>query len=273
MTKITVHSSKEKMVVVESRFFTEWSPRLEEAARGASLVYLQLNVREGDFSLSDLGKMVGVSSRTTVLKILGALEEEGLISKIVEPGSESSYTITPLPGSVRGEDSNEVNEVTREPVDVLVRKKKALKPQREEIFSDSPVSEMLRKTYEDQVEDLEMKTSGHANDMVRYFFAVYYLKNTEKYKEKVTGRERKNLKDLIEEFGWVRARRAVRYAIENWDNLDYVDGYPSIAAVYGFRTTIVPESTLGKVKKGGRLQHDPSDVKRKSLKEESWFEG
>lgn len=262
MSHIRVYNRKERLVPVEESFLLRWSPYLEAQKRGATLLYLQLQVREGEFALKDLGELIGVKSATTVIDILGALIEEKLVRKITVAGKRSEYEILPLPSFKSDSEDADIQPIrrsTQEQVspyqdDEVVENSESKDGMDDVFVQGGSVYELFKAQYDAVIADTQKILSGNTNQLIRFFCAKYYLKFREKYKEKTTGRERRNFKDLIDEYGWRRALETVAYAIDNWDNLSYVNGFPSIAAVYGFRSTLAPEAAVGKRSK--RLQHN-----------------
>ena len=84
---------------------------------------------------------------------------------------------------------------------------------------------------------------------------TYNTKDTKKvadewvklYKEKVSLNykvsiaEKSNLKKLIIEFGLTDTLKVINYYINNYESVSYIDGYPSINAMMGFRRRLFPE--------------------------------
>ena len=61
----------------------------------------------------------------------------------------------------------------------------------------------------------------------------------------VTPRERKHIKTLVESYGSERTSELIHYYLENWSTIKYITGWPTIAALFGFRHQLVMDMTRG----------------------------
>lgn len=75
--------------------------------------------------------------------------------------------------------------------------------------------------------------------------------------------EKSILKKLIVEFGLTNVNKVIEYYVNNYENISYIKGHPSINAMMGFRRTLFPEVLLAgkedfsfKIQQGGKDNGD-----------------
>ncbi len=94
---------------------------------------------------------------------------------------------------------------------------------------------------------------------------------------KVSNIEKVNLKRLLIEFGLTDLLKVINYYINNYENISYIKGYPSINAMMGFRRTLFPEvlhkseinfdfNTTKEEESNGRKESDQTSSKTSSKK-------
>lgn len=86
----------------------------------------------------------------------------------------------------------------------------------------------------------------HTND-VCFYFRDKYEKHLETKFGKITNKDRGQIKKLLDEYGVNHVLDAIDHLMKNYR--EYIDGYPSIQVLYGFRKTIFPAVVQGKSKK------------------------
>lgn len=254
---MVVRSEKPQFVMAEFELLKYWSPVLEGKQKGSTLVYLQLqvgvnrqesniNIGKSWLTIKDVAERCSMSY-PTVLKCIDILEEYQFVTREsrAEEGRSNLYTILDLPRA-----HIKVPKIEPETQEEDIKE--------EIIFSNG--TDIIASKYNEQaqydIEIIEAKEEGNCNDLLKYFRAVYYTVYGIKTKSVDTMRDRKNFKNMIDEYGWDRSRIAIKYAITNWNDMGVtLDGYPSVTAVYGYRETIVPESINGKNKFSARGQH------------------
>lgn len=82
----------------------------------------------------------------------------------------------------------------------------------------------------------------NANDLAFYFREKYEKITGVRY-SRITNKERGHLKELLDTFGAEVVVKGIDYLMENYHTL--INGYPSIAVLYGFRTSIIPSAVKG----------------------------
>ena len=82
----------------------------------------------------------------------------------------------------------------------------------------------------------------NANDLAFYFREKYEKITGVRY-GRITNKERGHLKELLDTFGAEVVVKGIDYLMENYHTL--ISGYPSIAVLYGFRTSIIPLAVKG----------------------------
>ena len=82
----------------------------------------------------------------------------------------------------------------------------------------------------------------NANDLAFYFREKYENITGVRY-SRITNKERGHLKELLDTFGAEVVAKGIDYLMENYHTL--ISGYPSIAVLYGFRTSIIPSAVKG----------------------------
>lgn len=82
----------------------------------------------------------------------------------------------------------------------------------------------------------------NANDLAFYFREKYEKITGVRY-GRITNKERGHLKELLDTFGAEVVAKGIDYLMENYHTL--ISGYPSIAVLYGFRTSIIPLAVKG----------------------------
>jgi hypothetical protein len=259
---IFVKSLKSQFVPAEYELLLNWSKVLENEQKGSVLVYLQLqvgvnreegNVNEGKswLSIKTISERCAMG-RATVWRCLKILEKYKFILKEDrrDEGKSNLYTIFDLPifkNAIEEEEKKEVKNI--KDIEVLYDDKN--------IFSNGTeiLSAQRVKDAAEVISKYDYKSKMVAKDIFSYFKNVYYLQYQLKYRDKLNGKDLKLLKMLNDEYGIDILRNAIKFSIENWGSFDFVNGYPSIAAFFGFRDTLIPLSQKGFLQtKGGQYK-------------------
>jgi hypothetical protein len=137
----------------------------------------------------------------------------------------------------------------REPLETKVTKEK-VKKRKENDFGFPKVEKEVYST-----EDVKSRGSTmfarykdkeiaeyNANDLAFYFREKYEKITGVRY-SRITNKERGHLKELLDTFGAEVVAKGIDYLMENYHTL--ISGYPSIAVLYGFRTSIIPSAVKG----------------------------
>lgn len=242
--KVYVSTIKEQFVPAEYSLLVDWAPVLEKAVKGATLIYLQLQTAVDRWKKSDKFGKSNISMRSlcercnitrpTLGKILDVLEANKFVIKDSgkTKGEVNSYTILELP--VFKEIVVEIPKINYVEADV---------------FSDG-----LKGKSEDKIKSLGEKDLArwNCNDLLAFFKEYYYIVFNEKYSNRFTVKERVDFKRLIEEYGPEKAKKTVEYAVRQWQELSYLNGYPSPCVIYGFRKSLVPEANRGVISNRGQ---------------------
>lgn len=83
----------------------------------------------------------------------------------------------------------------------------------------------------------------NANDLCRYFSSRFEQVAGVKY-SRITGKERKLAKDLLDTYGGDACIKSIEHLLAN--HAKYIDGHPSISVLYGFRNSLFPDSAKGR---------------------------
>ena len=82
----------------------------------------------------------------------------------------------------------------------------------------------------------------NANDLA-YYFSDSYERITGVRYGKITNKERRHMKELLDTNGAEVVVKGIDYLMREYRTL--IDGYPSIAVLFGFRTSIIPSAVKG----------------------------
>ncbi len=104
----------------------------------------------------------------------------------------------------------------------------------------------------------------NANDLAFYFREKYENITGVRY-SRITNKERGHLKELLDTFGAEVVAKGIDYLMENYHTL--INGYPSIAVLYGFRTSIIPSAVKGNPT--SRLDVRESKLTEEEIQEQS----
>jgi len=149
-----------------------------------------------------------------------------------------------------------------------------LKQAKEELMADSPkkpnLSELLAAgTTKKKESAVDFKGPYEPQDDKSANYKVYQMWKM-KYVQfvglgYVMGKgEMAMLKGVIKEYGHEDTNTAILYYFENWKNLSYLNGYPTMKHFVGFRRTIFGEALVGKVTgKAGQFTGREDTVKWK----------
>lgn len=252
---IEVRTTKRQFVPAEFDLLDDWCPFLERKQKGTTLIYLQLqrgiNRQDGHpdegktwFSVSRLMDKIN-ASRPTVHKCLDVLREEHFIT--IEnrraEGKSNLYTVHEVP-----------------PFSYSQPRKKPIKETGEEkekeVFAVG--TDFMMEQYKEKaratLEELSQKADWNSKDLFLFFTQAYVLFFGVRSRDKINGKDMRLLKTMIEEYGWEVVRDVIKFSIENWERLEYMNGYPTIQAIFGFRETLIPEMKRGRLKAAARGQ-------------------
>ena len=159
----------------------------------------------------------------------------------------------------------------REPLETKVTKEKG-KKRKESDFGFPKVEKEVYST-----EDVKSRGSTmfarykdkeiaeyNANDLAFYFREKYEKITGVRY-SRITNKERGHLKELLDTFGAEVVAKGIDYLMENYHTL--ISGYPSIAVLYGFRTSIIPLAVKGNP--ASRLDVRESKLTEEDIQEQS----
>lgn len=82
----------------------------------------------------------------------------------------------------------------------------------------------------------------NANDLCYYFSEKYQDIIGVKY-SRILQKDRSQMKQLLDDYGADHVVKAIDYLVRNYNGL--IQGYPSIAVLYGFRNTVFPSAVKG----------------------------
>ena len=109
----------------------------------------------------------------------------------------------------------------------------------------------------------------NANDLCYYFSEKYQDIIGVKY-GRILKKDRSQMKQLLDDYGADHVVKAIDYLVNNYNSL--IQGYPSIAVLYGFRNTIFPKCsrTAGKLSvRESRLTD--KDIEKQRFEQRSWW--
>jgi hypothetical protein len=265
-TVIKVVNWKEGIIPVEFSLVREWSETLESKLNGCCWVYVQLqsgvNREEGNdkqgrswISVAVIAKRCGLSTRQ-IFKILNILEEYKFIRRTSgkQKGVSNEYEILSLPGvPVRSRKKKEIE-------DIEIKDVSPAKP--ESVFETG--TDKLKEMYLEKariiLEELAAKDEWNASDVIKFYKQYYVICYGFKSSEYVTAKEGNLIRLLIEGYGLQETIDVIKHALENWSKIEYLNGYPSIAAIYGFKDSLFAEYKGGKLKTKGQYQSKKGKV-------------
>lgn len=242
-SKIGIRNDKEPFVQVEHTFIRRWGRILNKAQDGASWGYVVLqSFRNYDTKLAwpsytTLAAIMGYSINKC-LRIIAVLEKFGLIIKIRMPDKQNNfYRIPPLP------------DLPDTPPDTVEEER----PVSSRVFGEKTVSEVVmageRRLKEGAQRRLVSLLAGkpdttkwNCNDFLNYFSAYYRAKFSMPDKRAtVSARDRANWKHMIETYDRLKVRKAIDFAINNWENIEYLQEIPTPAAVFRYRDSLIAD--------------------------------
>lgn len=281
--ELKVITSKEGFVLIEAGLLRDWLPFLDKKATKVLYVYALLQLytnRVSDnklygkswLSIRRLGDLCNMSA-PSVYNCLDVLEEFSFITREKREGRSTLYTVLVLPEfqeeKVVGKvEDGELLDGIRSVMEKKVASKKGSTPSmarvnklkqedKENAFSlgTGTYTKEARNKSLKWLREFDAKLKLSAPDLVKYF-TNYYMVQYEGMRPKVDrtiknnkpGKNARLMAQAVEEFGSSRVKRMIQFAIDNWGKLDYVNGYPSISSIYGFRESLIPESEAGQLK-------------------------
>jgi hypothetical protein len=273
---LEITNIKERIIPAEESLLLDWSPILEKEAKGCILLYLQLQraaYDEGGGKKAKIGmkklSMLCANTAPTLNKCINILEKYKFISieRGKKTGISNTYSINPLPQAksvsileYKGEEFifEDVSEGAKK-VSIKMRSNEECG----RVFNDKTVSRLLEEKAQSVIDKLFESEEWNCNDMLSYYKNYYSIAMKGlRTKEKFTNRERGEMKNWIEEYGWEVVQRTIKFSLDNWETLGYFNGYPSINALYGYRETLVPEMQRQIKKISKRGQHQSSGEKK-----------
>lgn len=275
--ELKVLTEKESFVAVEASYIRQWMAFLNKKAKNILGVYVTLqlytNRQEGNvnygkswLSIKRLGNICDMSP-PSVHKCLQVLEQYDFIRKENRDGTSNLYTVLALPVfnvekvEVKVEDSELLDNIR----DVMEKKSNtslaavntAMKGQEEDVFSTgiSSWNKLQRKKALTIIGEIDKKLKLSIVDLTKYFkhFYIVHYDGLQPKKDRTSvngkpGADAKKMRLMVDEYGTTRVKKMIKFTIENWDSFEYVNGYPNIAALYGYRETFIPESEAGQLK-------------------------
>lgn len=255
MKEIEFINTKEQFIQAEYSLLREWSPYLEKRLKGLTLLYLQIqtgvNREKGNndymksfLSISTLMERCNLS-RPTVVKMISILEELGFIIKESGKGKgkNNRYIIQNLP---------EYNPFLMDKILGNEKKNQNVKVDHE-IFSWG-ISDRQKFKIEKAkraISKLEgMKRKWNCNDIIKFYkesFCIAFngLRTTEIF----TNRHKANMKMMLGEYGQERVKKAIKFCLDNWIKIPYINDEVTLLKIFGYRESLVPESEAGKLTK------------------------
>lgn len=243
-----IKSLKEQFVPAEYSLLKDWARVLELKQKGTVLTYLciQLGVNRqqehehyGKSWLSEktLADLTG-SSRPRIDRQLKVLVDCGFI--LIEPDNTGRqyFTVLQVPTAKTKEKREKV---------------KALPPAGKDAFSvEAPKGKAIWMKTEIKnwkTPELASYWGSAFSDMVvreKKTKAAYGFPNK---------KELSLLKKLLNEYDPAACKKAIDYFMENFRTI-LGDSFPTISALYGFRRTVFPESTVGRAGKNNQWKEE-----------------
>lgn len=114
------------------------------------------------------------------------------------------------------------------------------------------------------------KIQQDRDDSLKVLKKFWKLSYAEKLKKDyvIGNKEVKHLKDMLKEFDLETIKKTMTYFVDNYESLDYFEGFPSLSALYGFRRTLVPETLFGRKKKKSSFMEGQAE--ESSIKDDDW---
>ena len=127
-------------------------------------------------------------------------------------------------------------------VTIETTKEKEIKKERHrEVYSTNDLPKSRGQKMFDSYKAKEI-AEYNANDLCYYFSEKYQDAIGVKY-GRILKKDRSQMKQLLDDYGADHVVKAIDYLVLNYHSL--IQGYPSIAVLYGFRNTIFPSAVKG----------------------------
>jgi biotin operon repressor len=122
-----------------------------------------------------------------------------------------------------------------------IKEKEIKKESHREVYSTNDLPKSRGQKMFDSYKAKEI-AEYNANDLCYYFSEKYQDIIGVKY-GRVLKKDRSQMKQLLDDYGADHVVKAIDYLVQNYHSL--IQGYPSIAVLYGFRNTIFPSAVKG----------------------------
>lgn len=196
---------------------------------------------EDEISYSQFSKMTGLSTASITEGIKRAISH-GFIVQVeagnFKKGTTGKYRIRSTDDKAQTLEETSFKEKPKEKP-----KPKPKKVEEKEVYSTKDVSPKRRTQY-DAFKEKEVE-NYNANDICYYFSDRYSDKIKVQY-SRITNKDRGLAKKLLTDYGAETVVKVIDYLLDNYTQ--YINGYPSIAVLYGFRNSLVPSALKGKPK-------------------------
>jgi biotin operon repressor len=142
-----------------------------------------------------------------------------------------------------------------------IKEKEIKKESHREVYSTNDLPKSRGQKMFDSYKAKEI-AEYNANDLCYYFSEKYQDIIGVKY-SRILKKDRSQMKQLLDDYGADHVVKAIDYLVQNYHSL--IQGYPSIAVLYGFRNTIFPSAVKGTA---GKLSVRESRLTDKDIEKE-----
>jgi len=204
---------------------------------------------EDGISYSQFSELTGLSSASIAEGIKRAIEH-GYIVQLKKgdfhTGESSVYKIRTIDDKLPEKPDlpalDSEPDITLDSKDLPTLESKEIKKESDrEVYSTNDLPKSRGQKMFDSYKAKEI-AEYNANDLCYYFSEKYQDIIGVKY-GRILQKDRSHMKQLLDDYGSDHVVKAIDYLIKNYHSL--IQGYPSIAVLYGFRNTIFPSAVKG----------------------------
>ena len=194
---------------------------------------------EDDISYSQFEELTGMS-RASISEGIKRAVNHGLIVR-VKRGEYKNMTCSKYRIRMVGEEPDNISEEDELEEATVVKEEPKLKERVEEEIKPEAKEEAKPKQKKSQYERYRLKQPKDYNAVdMTYYFSDKYNETLKVWYGTVTQKDRTLMKQLITGYGAETVVKAIDWLMANYRKL--IDSYPSVAVLYGFRTTIFPSA-------------------------------